>query len=186
MEQLLIRYGIFAVFFGSMVEGDAMPVMSGLVAHLGYFRLWEALVASIGGMFIGDCLWYWLGRGFGPKIEKTKFYQKHLPKAERFVGKIGIWQILAARVVYGTRNVTMLFWGVKKLNFVEFAAIDLLGCLLWGAILALLGYFLSFSAEKIIGDIKEFEFGVLLLIILVIILILLIKFIKNKRFGEKI
>ncbi len=186
MEQFLIRYGLFAVLFGSMVEGDAMPVMSGVVAHLGYFRLWEALAAGIGGMFLGDCVWYWLGRGFGPKIEKTKFYRKHLPKAEKFVNKIGIWQILAARIVYGTRNVTMLFWGIKKLSFVKFAAIDLLGCLVWGTILASLGYSLSFSAEKLIGDIKELEIGVLLLIIFAGILILLIKFIKNKRFGEKI
>lgn len=182
---MLIRYGIFAVFFGSMVEGDAMPVMSGVVAHLGYFSFWEALTASIGGMFLGDCLWYWLGRGFGRKIEKTNFYQKHLPKAEKFIGTIGVWQILAARVIYGTRNATMLFWGIKKLNFAKFAAIDILGCLIWGTILASLGYFLSFSAERIIGDVKQLELGVLSLILFAITLIISIKFIINKRFGEK-
>lgn len=183
MEQFLIRFGLWAVFFGSMIEADAMPVLSGAVAHLGYFGFAGAMAASVGGIFAGDCLWYWLGRGFGHRIEKTKFYRKHLPKAEKFIGKIGVWQILAARVVYGTRNATMLFWGVKKLNFATFAAIDFLGCLVWGTLLTALGYFLSFGVGKIIGDIKRIEIGLLVIIILAVSVIVLIKFLKNKFVG---
>lgn len=185
MEQFLIRYGLYAVFFGSMVEADAMTVMSGAAAHLGYFGFAGAIAASVGGMFAGDCVWYWLGRGFGHRIEKTEFYQKHLPKAEKIIGKIGIWQILAARLIYGTRNGTMLFWGIKKLSFAKFAAIDFFGCLVWGTVLTALGYFLSFSVEKIIGDIKQVEIGLLVIIVFVAGLILLIKFLKNKIVGGK-
>jgi membrane protein DedA with SNARE-associated domain len=185
MENFLIKYGLFAVFFGSMVEADAMPVMSGAVAHLGYFGFAGAIAASGGGMFAGDCVFYWLGRGFGHRIEKTEFYQKHLPKAEKFIGKIGVWQILAARVIYGTRNATMLFWGIKKFSFLKFAAIDFLGCLVWGTLLTALGYFLSFGAGKIIGDIKRIEIGLLVIIILAVSVILLIKFLKNKPVGGK-
>lgn len=183
MEQFLIQYGLWAVFFGSMVEADAMPVMSGAVAHLGYFGFAGALAASVAGMFAGDCLWYWLGRGFGHRIEKIGFYQKHLPKAERFIGKFGVWQILAARVIYGTRNATMVFWGIKKLNFAKFAAIDFLGCLVWGTLLASLGYFLSLSVKSIVGDIKQFEIGLLVVVVLTVSLIFLIKFLKNRKTG---
>lgn len=185
MEQFLIRYGLYAVFFGAMVEADAMPVMSGVVAHLGYFGFAGAVAASVGGMFLGDCLWYWLGRGFGQRIEKTKFYRKHLPKAEKFIGKIGVWQVLAARVIYGTRNATMIFWGVKKLNFAKFAAIDFLGCFLWGTLLTSLGYFLSFGANAIIGDIKRVEIGLLVILLLTVALIVLIKWLKNRKVGDK-
>ena len=185
MENFLIKYGLYAVFFGSMVEADAMPVTSGAVAHLGYFGLAGALAASVGGMFAGDCVFYWLGRGFGQRIEQIEFYRKHLPKAERFIGKIGVWQILAARVVYGTRNATMLFWGIKKLNFAKFAAIDFLGCLVWGTILTSLGYFVSFGVYSIIGDIKRIEIGLLVIIVLAVSVVLLIKFLKNKSLGGK-
>ena len=117
MENFHIKYGLYAVFFGSMVEEDVMPVMSGAVAHLGYFGFAVALTASIGGMFAGDCVWYWLGRKFGSRFEKSAFYRKHLPKTEKFIGKIGVWQILTARIIYGTRNATMQFWGIRKLAF---------------------------------------------------------------------
>ncbi len=114
MEQFLIRYGLWAVLFGSTVEADAMPVMAGVVAHLGYFNVAAAGAAAIGGMFLGDCVWYWLGRRFGQRIEKTAFYRKHSPKAEKYIGKFSVWQILAARLVFGTRNATMTFWESGK------------------------------------------------------------------------
>lgn len=114
MENFLIKYGLFAVFFGSTIEGDVMPVMSGVVAHLGYFGFAGAVAANVGGMFLGDCVRYWLGRAFGSRIEKSEFYRRYLPKAERFIDKFGAWQILAARVIYGTRTVTMLFSDVKN------------------------------------------------------------------------
>lgn len=173
------------MFFGSMIEADAMPVTSGAVAHLGYFGLAGVMAASVGGMFAGDCVFYWLGRGFGDRIEKTGFYQKHLPKAERFIGKFGVWQILAARVIYGTRNATMVFWGIKKLNFAKFAVIDFLGCLVWGTLLSSLGYFLSLSVKSIVGDIKQFELGLLAVVILAVSLIFTIKFLKNRKIGGK-
>ena len=185
MEQLLIRYGILAVFFGSMVEGDAMPVVAGLGAHHGYFTLWEALAASIVGMFLGDCVWYWIGRRFGAKIEKTNLYRRHLSKGMSFVDKVGVWQILFARAVYGTRNATMMYWGLRKLNFAVFAAIDVTGCFLWGLILVPLGYLSSISAAAIIGDIRGIEIGVLLIIVIIVVMIVLKKFVVNQRLGGK-
>lgn len=184
MEQFLTQYGLWAVFFGSMVEADVMPVMSGTVAHLGYFGFAGALTASVGGMFAGDCVWYLLGRTFGNRIEKTVFYRKHLPKIEKFIGKIGVWQILAARVVYGTRNATMLFWGIRKLAFAKFAAIDLVGCLIWGTLLTSLGYFLSFGTATIIGDVKRVEIGLLISAGIALFTVLSIKFLKNRRAGD--
>lgn len=184
MERFLIQYGLWAVFFGSMVEADVMPVMSGAVAHLGYFGFAAALTASIGGMFAGDCIWYWLGRKFGSRIEKSAFYRKHLPKTEKFIGKIGVWQILAARIIYGTRNATMLFWGIRKLAFAKFAAINLVGCLIWGTILTSLGYFLSFGTATIIGDVKRVEIGLLIAVAIALFIVLLIKFLKSKRAGD--
>lgn len=184
MENFLVKYGLFAVFFGSTIEADAMPVVSGAVAHLGYFNFAAALAASVGGMFAGDCVWYWLGRKFGSRIEKTSFYRRHLPKTEKFIGKIGVWQILAARVVYGTRNATMLFWGIRKLAFANFAAINAVGCLIWGTILTSLGYFLSFGTATIIGDVKRVEIGLLIGLVIALFVVLLIKFLKKKSAGE--
>lgn len=180
MEEFLIRYGLIAVFAGSAVESDVIPILSGVVAHLGYFGFFGALAANVSGRFLADCLWYWLGRGFGKRIEKFAFYRRQLPKTERVFGKMGVWQILAARLMYGLRNATMLFWGVKKLSFAKFATIDFVGCLVWGAFLTSLGYFLSFSADAIIGDVKRIEIGLLIFVVIGVASILLIKYLNSR------
>ena len=43
LEQLLVRYGVAAVFVGAAIEGDFVLILSGVVAHLGYFPLAVAI-----------------------------------------------------------------------------------------------------------------------------------------------
>lgn len=181
----MIRYGLYAVFFGSTFEGDAMPIMSGVVAHLGYFSLFSAIAACLGGMFLGDCLWYWAGRKFAVRIEKSRFYRRAIPKAERFVGKdSAAWQLAASRLVYGTRNVTLLYCGIRKMNFLKFAATDFIVCVVWVSLLAFAGFFLSLSANNLLGDVKHIEFGVLILIVCAAGSVTLWKILK-KRLPER-
>lgn len=173
MENFLIKYGLWAVFFGSMVEADAIPILSGATSHFGYFGFPLALLASIIGMFAGDCIWYWIGRMFGDRIKETKFFKKRFPHVEKFIDRIGLSQVILCRIIYGTRNATMLFWGIKKYSFLRFALVDLLGCIVWGVSLVSLGYFLSSSVQLIIGDVKEIEIFLLIIGIVAIILIIL-------------
>lgn len=187
MEKFLIEYGLHAVFFGSTVEGDAMPIMSGAVAHLGYFNLFSAGAACVGGMFLGDCLFYWAGRKFSGRIVESRFYQRAMSKAERFIGVDSIWrQLVVSRLVYGTRNVTVLYCGIRKMNFLEFAATDFAVCAVWVSLLASVGYFLSLSANNLVGDVKNIEFGILILIVSVAGSVLLWKLLKSRIAATKI
>lgn len=161
-----------------------MPVVAGAVSHFGYFGFIFVLFVSIVGMFAGDCVWFWTGRFFGKKIKKTQFFQSKFPKIEKFIDQIGIWQILLSRVLYGTRIVTMLIWGIREISFFKFAVVDLIGCAIWGSLLVSLGYFLSFSLNQIIGDIKQIEIFLLFIVILVVILIVLKKLLLKPKIRE--
>lgn len=173
MENFLIKYGLWAVFFGSAIEADAMPILSGATSHFGYFGFPLALLASICGMFAGDCVWYWIGRIFGNRIKNTEFYKRRFPQVEKFIDRISVFQIVLCRVFYGTRNATMLFWGIKQYSFLRFAFFDILGCIVWGILLVSLGYFLSSSVQLIIGDVKEIEIFLLIIGAIAVILIIL-------------
>lgn len=61
VEQLIIRYGPMAVFLAAMFEADVVPVLTGVAAHLGIFKIGPALFAAIAGAFAGDYLWFFLG-----------------------------------------------------------------------------------------------------------------------------
>lgn len=44
-----MKYGLLAVFVCAMVEADVVPVLVGVVAHLGYFDFIEAIAERQAG-----------------------------------------------------------------------------------------------------------------------------------------
>jgi len=97
-----------------------------------------------------------------------------MPKAEKLAMRMGVWQIAAARFVWGARIATMIFWGFKRLNFAVFAAIDLLAVTVFTTALVALGYYFSRGLRRLIGDVEQFQFialGAIVLIMAVFVVI---------------
>lgn len=160
-QQLLIQYGLFAVLVGSAFEGDITLVLAGVVAHLGIFAFPLAVAAGALGSLAGDCAWYSLGRFREPHIRESRFYRRVGPTIERLAGRLGPWQLLAARFVYGTKSASMIFWGLHGLPFRRFLLIDIVGCVLGSLVFTSLGYLLSGSATVLLGHVKRVELWLL-------------------------
>jgi membrane protein DedA with SNARE-associated domain len=157
VEEFLVRYGAVAVFLGAMCEGDLSIVMSGVVAHLGYLSLPAALQAGILGAFLGDTVWYLVGRMQARAVKESRVYRHAAPLIERLVARVGEGQIVLARFVYGTRIASMFFWGVHGLPYPRFAVVDAVGCALSVTALALLGWGLSETAITVFGRVQRVE-----------------------------
>jgi membrane protein DedA with SNARE-associated domain len=161
LQQLLIRYGLLAVFFGSAFEGDFTLILSGVVAHLGFFGFPLAVAVGAAGSLMGDTAWYSLGRFRGPRFRAGRFYGRVGPTIERLARRMGPWELLAARFVYGTKAASMVFWGLHGLTFPRFLLIDALGCVLGSLVFTSLGYLVSGSATALMGHVKRFELWLL-------------------------
>jgi len=157
LEELIGRVGLPAVFAGAAAEGDLSPFLSGVVAHLGLLPLGAVVVVATLGMLAGDLVWYGIGRHRHELLRGSAAYRRSLGVVESYVDKVGAAQLLMARVIYGTRIMSMIYWGARRLPIGRFLAIDLLGCTLWATLLSLLGYFLSNQAAQILGEIKAVE-----------------------------
>ncbi len=158
LPQLIIRYGLAAVFLGSGLEGDISMVLGGVVSHRGYFPPSIALAAAAVGAFSADCIWYAVGRLNTARLQNAAFYRKVGPRIEEIVRRVGVWQIVMARFVYGTKNATMLFWGLHGLPFHRFALVDAIGCILGASFFVGLGYLVGDGAEALLGHFKRLEF----------------------------
>lgn len=157
LREILIHYGPAAVFLGSALEGDLSMVLGGAVAHLGYFPLPVAIGMAAAGAFTADCCWFALGRAHTERLRASRLYRTVGPRIERVARRVGVWQLLAARFVWGTKNASMLFWGLQGLSFGRFALVDALGCLLGASFFAGLGYLVGNGAEALLGRIRRFE-----------------------------
>jgi len=184
MEVFLIKYGLVAVFFAAMGEADVVPVLTGVVANLGYFSFpLSILVASVGA-FAGDCVWFWIGRRHSDWFRTTRFYARTSKAAQKMDGRFGVWQIPASHVILGTRIATMTFSGLKRMSFLKFAVVDTLACVVFTTTLATLGFLSSSSAALIIGRVKRVELFLLVALIVTALTFHLVKLMAQRRSSD--
>jgi membrane protein DedA with SNARE-associated domain len=174
LQQLLIRYGLIAVFLGSAVEGDFSLILAGVVAHLGIFSFPLAIAAGTLGSLMGDLAWYGFGRFRGPKFREGKLYRRVGPTIDRLAKRMGPWELLAARFVYGTKAASMVFWGLHGLSLPRFLMIDALGCALGAAVFTGLGYLVSGSAMVLLGKVRQVQLWLLGALVVGIVIVYLV------------
>ncbi|HTS89556.1 MAG TPA: DedA family protein [Gemmatimonadales bacterium] len=157
LEPYLSRYGLIALYLVATVEGDLSMIVAGILAHLGVLSLPGAMVAGALGNLTGDLAWFWVGHWYSAKIRASRLYAKVGPRIERLAGRLGPWQLLAARVVYGTRNASMLFWGQMRLAPLRFILVNGLGCALAALGFTSIGYAVGESSEVLVGTVRRVE-----------------------------
>jgi membrane protein DedA with SNARE-associated domain len=184
MEEILTRYGLLALLILAAVEGDATLILAGVISHLGIFNLLPAICVGTVGAFGGDCAWYWVGRSRSTFIRRSRLYRRVGGRAEQLARRFGVWGIIAARFVFGTRIATALFWGIQQMPFARFAALDLIGCVLWAVVFSGLGYFLSGSAAALIGEVRRIEIWLLVALAALALFSLLSRYLLRRMGGE--
>lgn len=179
-----MKYGLLAVFVCAMVEADVVPVLAGVVAHLGYFDFIEAIAVAAAGAFVGDCVWFYLGHTRSERISRSWLYSRAAKLTESLDRRFGKWLIPASHVIYGTRVATMTLSGIRRMPFAQFAAIDTLGCLTFTTVFASMGFLFSSSAALIIGHVKKVEVLLLFFAVLTALGFHLLKVIAERQAGS--
>ncbi len=172
IESLIARYGLPAVFLGAAAEGDGTLILAGVAAHLGLLSLPAALATGALGGFVADIALFAVGRQRAAAIRRSLLYKRTGPVIERFVDRIGVWQIAVARFIYGTRIVTMLFWGVRGLRFWRFVGVDLAGCVVWAVAVGGVGFMASKRAAALLGRVRRIRLWLLWALVLSAVVLL--------------
>jgi membrane protein DedA with SNARE-associated domain len=153
----LIKYGLLAAFLAAAAEADVVPIVAGALAHLGYMNAVLAVLFVTGGALGGDCLWFLVARHYSTRIQSRRIYTRMGPVVERLTSRLGLWQIPASHLIYGTRVATMILFGVRRLPVSRFVVTDGSACLVVTSTLFALGFGLSAGSAQIIGHVKRIE-----------------------------
>ena len=181
LAQLVLTYGLAAVFLGSAVEGDFTLILAGVFAHLGYFPFPLAVAAGALGSFLGDLAWYTLGRVRGPRFRAGRLYQRMGHRIEALAARLGPAQLIAARFVYGTKAASMVFWGLHGLPLLRFMLVDGVGCLLGSFVFTGLGYLVSGSAMVLLGRVRRVQLWLLGVLAVGVVLVVIINWAAKKE-----
>jgi membrane protein DedA with SNARE-associated domain len=185
MYELLQKYGLWAVFFGTMIEGDLTLLFAGVLARAGLFTFEEALAVGIAGGFVGDSLSYMIGARFRGKARSWHFFIRARPRVENLMRRFGVLSVFIVKYVYGLRTTSAIFCGLAHFGFLKFAALTLVSCAVWVGVLAGLGFTFATGIEKLVGDLKRIQIILLVVVIIVATVYVISRFERRVIEEEK-
>jgi len=175
MKELLLHLGVASspltyiiIFLGMAAEGDAFLIFISILARQGLFYLFPAILFSIGGIIVGDVLWYLSGRYAYAKFpafwkrrvqrfsKRFDYLLKHHPKKTFFISKF----------IYGLHHILLIRGGMMDIKPKKIFYIDTFTSVLWFALIGGAGYFLSAS---LVHKIRMLEVVVLIFLIIFVV-----------------
>lgn len=146
MEELLLgwlkEYGYIILFLWSILEGEMGLIMGGIMSHTGDMWLPVAIfVAGIGG-FVGDQIYFYIGRfNKGYIHNRLRSQRRKFAIAHLLLKKYGWPIIFVQRYLYGLRTVIPMSIGLTKYSARKFAFINLISAWMWAALTIIPAYY---------------------------------------------
>lgn len=184
MYDLLQRYGLWAVFFGTMIEGDLTLLFSGVLARAGLFTFEEAFLVGTAGGFVGDSLSYMIGARFRGRARSLHFFARARPRVEKLMRRFGVMSVFIVKYVYGVRTASAILLGLGHFGFLKFAVLTLASCSVWVGLLTGLGFTFATGVEKLVGDLRRIQI-VLLVIVIILGTVYVISRFERRVIEEK-
>ena len=165
LQEYISTFGYAAIGVGTFFEGETVLVLGSFAAHRGYLNLPLVILSAFIGTFLGDQLYFFLGRLKGKQaLEKRPIWKSKSNKVFTLLEYHQIWLIIGFRFIYGLRTVTPFIIGASNIPVFRYFFLNIIGALIWAVIVGILGYFLGNTLEIIIGNIKKYEMLVFTLI----------------------
>lgn len=166
-ELLLERFGYFAVFIGTFLEGETILVMAGFFAERGYLELFVVIAVAFLGAYCGHVFWFWLGRTQGVKLlDRFPRMQKHFGKGIRIFERYGAPAIFITQWLYGLRVTCAVIIGISRISALKFLIYEAITCIVWAIVIASAGYYFGRAVESVLGKAAHIEkWGLLVLLV---------------------
>lgn len=190
----LIRYGGIAllliiiviengIFFGFFLPGDSLLFTAGLLCYLDVLDVDLAVLeagiaaAAIAGYYFGYYFGYKTGEALYKRPDSLFFKKQYIYTAENFYKKYGGVALIMGRFLPIVRTFAPILAGVVKVNGRIFLMYNILGAILWPAVVVSAGYF--------VGSVFPNALNYLNYIVIAFIVVTAIPVINNLRNQKK-
>jgi membrane protein DedA with SNARE-associated domain len=144
-------YGIVALW--TFLEGETIVIFAGIAAREGMVDLVTLIACAWGGSFLGDQLYFMLGRHAGARmLRRYPRWQPGVDKALSLLEKYSTAFILSFRFVYGIRNFSSFAMGMSTLSWRRFAVLNFVAAGIWAVCFAGAGYIAGMALQQVVGD----------------------------------
>jgi len=162
IEQYMILYGYWVVFFGVMLENAGLPVpgetillVAGYFASEQNFNIALVMLIAAFGAVVGDNIGFGIGHHFGRafllRVGRYVFLTpERFAHIDSYFHKHGNKTIFVARFITGLRVFAALFAGASKMRWSVFLFYNVSGAIVWSIVITTLGYLFGQSLPLLV------------------------------------
>ncbi len=137
---------------GAGVEGEAVVITGGVLAHRGLLPLVGAMAATAIGSFTADQLLFFIGRrfrdsGWVRKLHARPGFARAVDLIERYPRGF----IFAFRFIYGLRTISPIAIGTTRVEIRTYLFVNGLSAIFWGVTFTSIGYLFGHALEALLG-----------------------------------
>ncbi len=160
-------YGLIFAFAGS--HSLLLTLFAGYASSSGALSIGTLIVIVWAGSFAGDAFRFWIGRRFGadwlvPFARLHRASQIVIRLADRYY----VWMILLHRYPHGIRGVAGFAYGMSRLPWSTFLALNFVAAGLWSGVILSAGYAFGRVSEKLMNDASSSLGAVMLIVFLLL------------------
>lgn len=141
MEAFISTWGYWAVFLGSLVEGESVILTAGFLSAQGYLSLPKIICVAFIGTLIADQLLFHVGKYYGIKIiDRFPRLKKPAERAFELLHRYDTIFILSFRFIWGIRVISPIIIGASGVPFKRFSLLNLIAAAVWSVVSCSAGY----------------------------------------------
>ncbi|MDI9349380.1 MAG: DedA family protein [Candidatus Symbiobacter sp.] len=182
------EYGLtLLVFIWTALEGETIVIIAGFYAQKGLIHLYYLIPAAWIGSFIGDQIYFTLGRKYGPRLlARRPKWQAGVNRALALFERYDTLFILSFRFIYGVRNFSSVAMGLSNVAWARFAYLNFIAAGIWATSFSLLGYGLAHIFVRDEADASGLAhwIGISMLMLFVVAIILIVRH-NRRRSAQK-
>jgi membrane protein DedA with SNARE-associated domain len=148
--------GYLAVFAGTLLEGETILILGGLAAQHGYLSFWGVVAVAVVGAFLGDQVFYFIGRRYGRRLLlRFPSLGARAPRVQALLKRWDMLAIVLVRFVYGLRIAGPIVIGSSGIALWRLALFDFIGALVWAPVITAIGYFAGQAVQGWLGRLQH-------------------------------
>ena len=152
------RWFYLVTLVWTFLEGETFVLFAGLAAKRGLLRLDLLVLCAWTGSFLGDQLYFAIGRLYGTRLlARFPRWRPGVAKALGWLERYDAAFVLSYRFIYGIRNFSSFALGLSGMSWRRFLGLNFIAAGIWAVAFSAAGYLAGAAFEKVLGDL---HFGV--------------------------
>lgn len=169
MEELIRDWGYIILFLYSFGGGFLALAVAGVLSFSGELNLYTSMAVAASANIIGDQFLFYIARNNKAQAKQMMGkYHKYVEKTENLMIKLGSFAIILQKYIYGIKTLIPLVIGLTTFDSRKFFVFNIIGAIIWAAVVGYLSYSLGEVLISAAEDYKNYGIAIAVAIVVLV------------------